>query len=290
MDRTLYGLVRLLRYRFLSVGGLLPYVLGAAVAFHQKGLFNLSVFLVGAAGIGFALLGVEAFNEFFDWQIGTDRVFQLERRPETIRTLLMGVVLFLCAFAAAVYLAFKTGMPVLAFSFAGFLAALFYLAPPVKLAYRGLGEFTIALAYGPLMTLGAYYLQTRRLDFVPLLVSVIPALLLFVICVINEVPDFFSDRIVGKRNICVRIGRRNSVRLCGVVLLILYSLIVTGLVSGILPWPGWLALVCLPVSLMFYTTGIRTCETPRTFVVAIRSMIVQYLLLLAILTSAYVIP
>ena len=83
-------LIKLIRYRFLLVAGLLPYALGTALAFHVHQTFDLYFFLVGLLGLFFALLGVEAFNEYFDWQLGTDRVFQLHPKPVTKRTFFLG--------------------------------------------------------------------------------------------------------------------------------------------------------------------------------------------------------
>ena len=44
----------------------------------------------------------------------------------------------------------------------GILLSLFYTAPPLKLVYRGLGELTTAIGFGPLMLVGAYVVQTGR--------------------------------------------------------------------------------------------------------------------------------
>ncbi len=150
MERTLTRLIRLVRYRFLLVAGLLPYGLGAAVAFHSQGQFNLFLFLIGLTGLLFVLIGVEAFNEFFDWRMGTDRVFQLNPKPVTNRTFLVGIVAFFIALIVAVFLTLKLGVTIMVLSLMGFFAAFFYLAPPLKLAYRGFGEIIIALSYGPL--------------------------------------------------------------------------------------------------------------------------------------------
>ena len=47
----LVGLIQLIRYRFLLVGGLLPYALGAALAFHVHQTFDLVFFLAGLLGL-----------------------------------------------------------------------------------------------------------------------------------------------------------------------------------------------------------------------------------------------
>lgn len=75
--------------------------------------------------------------------------------------------------------------------------------PPIRWSYRGLGEPFIFLSYGPTMTLGSYYVQVQRIDLVAALASLIPGLLIFVLAIINKIPDFYRD----KRNIVIRIEK-----------------------------------------------------------------------------------
>ena len=65
----------LVRYRFFLYAGLLPYLLGAAWAYAMAGAFDAAVFWSGLGGVVLAVIGVEAFNEYFDSRMGTDRVF-----------------------------------------------------------------------------------------------------------------------------------------------------------------------------------------------------------------------
>ncbi|MEW6376651.1 MAG: prenyltransferase [Thermodesulfobacteriota bacterium] len=290
MERTVTGLVKLLRYRFLLVAGLLPYGLGAAIAFYsQGGEFSPFLFLVGLIGLLFVLIGVETFNEFFDWMIGTDRVFQLNPKPVASRTFFVGIAGFFVALIVAIYLTLELGVAIIILSLIGFFAAFFYLGPPIKLAYRGFGEIIIALSYGPFLMLGSYYVQTQRMDVLPLSVSVIPALLLFGISILNEVPDYFQDRLVGKRNICVRIGQKNVVRLYGGITALFYTFLLVGLFSGKFPYLAWLVLVCLPISLICYISGMRTQENPHRFVSTIRYMMIHYVIVLSILITSYIV-
>lgn len=288
MGGTLSRLIELVRYRFLLIAGLVPYGLGAAIAFYSKDRFHLPLFLIGLGGLLFALIGVEAFNEFFDWTIGTDRVFQLNPKQVTHRTLLVGIAAFFVALIVAISLTIKLGVTIIILSFVGFFAALFYLAPPVKLAYRGFGEIVISLSYGPFMMLGSYYVQTQQLDVLPLLVSVIPALFLFAISILNEVPDYFQDTLVGKRNICARIGQKNVVRVYGGILILFYVFLLISLFFRGFPWFSWLTLGCLPISLMSFTIGIKNYDNPHVFVSAIRYMIIQYFIVHGILIMGYV--
>ncbi len=288
MARTFFGLIKLLRYRFLLIAGLFPYGLGTAIAFYSTKSFDLHRFLAGLGITLLALIGVEAFNEYFDWQNGSDRVFQESPRPVTKRTLVLGIVSFSIAFLITLFLSFQLGYPVIILYLIGFLAAFFYLAPPIKLSYRGLGEIDIALSYGPLLVLASYYVQTGKLALLPLGVSVIPALLLFKIAILNQVPDYFQDRLVGKRNFCVRIGRENLMKLYGIITIIFYGIILTGLYFKQIPQLVWsVPLIAFPLSLTTYLIGNKTYSEPERFLPAIRYMVINYLLISCLLIASY---
>ena len=70
-----------MRYRFFLFAGLLPYLLGAAWASGNGRHFNVAMFWSGLGGVVLAVIGVEAYNEYFDARMGTDRVFN----PTTYR-------------------------------------------------------------------------------------------------------------------------------------------------------------------------------------------------------------
>lgn len=286
MAGTFYQLVRFLRYHFLLWAGLLPYLLGSSLAATHDQRFDLELFSLGLGGLVFVLLGVEAFNEYFDWVLGTDRVFQLAPKPVTRRTFLVGLLAFGLAGLVAVYLTWRVGWPIIIIALSGFLAALFYLAPPLKLTYRGLGEAVIALSYGPLMMSGAYYLQRRQLDERTILVSLAPALLLYLVALLNEVPDYYQDKLVGKRNICVRLGRARTIKLAGGLAVLFYLLLLAGLLSGLLPRLSGLSFLALPLSLVTYLRAKRTYDTPLQFIRAIRYLLIQYVIILSILIVA----
>jgi 1,4-dihydroxy-2-naphthoate polyprenyltransferase len=273
----------LVRYRFFLYAGLLPYLLGAAWAYAVAGAFDAAVFWSGLGGVVLAVVGVESFNEYFDSRMGTDRVFNPQDLPPMSGWVLwLGIAAFAGALAVGIYLTYRGGWPILAFALLGGLAAIFYVAPPIRWAYRGLGEAVIALSYGPWMVLGSLYLHTGTLSWGALWASLVPGLLIMALAVVNAIPDYHQDRLVGKRNLVVRLGRRRGAWLYLALAGAGLSVAAIGVVARVFPVACLAALLAVPLLIQSGRIGLRTYESPRQFVPAIRAVVGCYLVAVAL--------
>lgn len=276
----------LVRYRFFLFAGLLPYLLGAAWASGMAGTFDVGMFWSGLGGVVLAVIGVEAYNEYFDARMGTDRVFNPhDVPPVTDAVFWIGTAAFGAALAVGVYLTARVGWPVFAFALLGGVAAIFYEAPPIRWSYRGLGEAVIALAYGPWMVLGSFYLHSRDISWSALLASLVPGLLIMALAVVNAIPDFHQDRLVGKRNLVVRLGRERAVWLYLILAAMGLLVVAAGVALGALPAACLVALLALPLLIASGRCAVRTFETPRQFVPAMRHMVSCYVVAVTLLTG-----
>jgi len=276
----------MVRYRFFLYAGLLPYLLGAAWAYARGGAFDPVAFWSGLAGVLFAVVGVEAFNEYFDSRMGTDRVFNpADVPPMSDAVLWLGVVAFAIAFGVGVHLTLIGGWPLLAYALLGGAAAIFYVAPPIRWAYRGLGELVIALSYGPWMVLGSLYLHTRAFSGGALLASLVPGCLIMALAVVNAIPDYHQDRLVGKRNLCVRLGRQRSVYLYLGLAAAGIAVVPIGVALRVFPALSLAALLALPLLVKSGRAAMRTYESPRAFVPAVRSIVTCYALAVLLFTA-----
>lgn len=283
--RRVLMILGMVRYRFFLYAGLLPYLLGAAWAYGIVGVFDESIFWSGLAGVVLAVFGVEAFNEYFDSLMGTDRVFNPDDAPAKSNWIFwLGVAAFAGALAVGIYLSARDGWPILGFALLGGAAAVFYVAPPVRWAYRGLGETVIALSYGPWMVLGSLYLQTRAVSLRALWASLVPGLLIMALAVVNAIPDFHQDRLVGKRNLVVRLGRRRAVRLYLALAAAGLLVVIAGVIAGVFPKLCLAALLALPLLVASARRAIHTFESPRQFVPAIRSIVSCYMVAVSLFT------
>lgn len=276
-NSMLLALCSMLRYRFFLFAGLFPYVLGQAAAFNARRVINWQRFYLGFLGIIFCVIGVELFNEYFDAREGGDRIFS-QKLPEIPQYFYMlGILAFGAALVIGLYLAFQAGCLIMVFSLLGFLAAYFYVGPPLKLAYRGLGEAVIAFSYGPLMLLGSYYLQAQRIDMSPILASLICALAMFCLAIVNEMPDYYQDKLVGKRNLVVKLGKLKAMRLLAIGLICMFFLLGLGIVSKKLPLSVTIVFLAAPWVLKSLNVARKDCDNPKVYLSAINTLVIVYL-------------
>ena len=268
----------MVRYRFFLYAGLLPYLLGAAWAYATTGTLDVPIFWSGLGGVVLAVIGVEAFNEYFDSRMGTDRIFNPDDLPPVSDAVLwIGTAAFAGALAVGVYLTVRGGWPILVFALLGGAAAIFYEAPPIRWSYRGLGEIVIALSYGPWMVLGSLYLHTKEVSWAALWASLVPAFLIMALAVVNAIPDFHQDRLVGKRNLVVRVGRRRAVWLYLILAAAGLLVAVAGVAMGAFPIACLAALLALPLLVASGRRAVHTHGIPRLFLPAMRDMVGCYL-------------
>lgn len=253
--------LRATRLPFLSAT-FIPVLIGIAIA-AGHGFFELPAALLTVVGAAAVHLGLNVANDVFDARLGADdlnvnptqysggsRVIQYGlvslRRMATISAAMyavalgIGVVLLLTRYSPAL----------LTIGVLGILLSIFYTAPPIKLVYRGLGELTTAIGFGPLMLLGAYVVQTLGvLRLEPFVASIPIALLVMLILYVNEVPDRDGDARAGKRTLPVRWPRHVVINGYTIAALGAFAVVVLGVLVGLLPIPALLAIAPLPLVL-----------------------------------------
>ncbi len=278
-----------LRYRYFIIAGIFPYSLGWAAAFGATGRADWLVGVLGLSGVVFISLGIEGMNEYFDAKLGGDRAFASIRRIRLWWHLPLGLGGFAGALAVGVCLSAMRGWAIMAFAIGGGVIALSYLMPPVHLSHRGGGEAAIAVGYGPGLTLGAFYLQTGQWSWHVALLSLVPALVMFAMALANEVPDYHGDRLVGKRNLIVRLGRRGGVVLSAAAMALCFGLIGLGVLLRVFPLGLSLCMLLIPVVFFSIRHGLKYCEQPNSYIRVIRTMILMFMAINTVAILSYII-
>jgi 1,4-dihydroxy-2-naphthoate octaprenyltransferase len=166
--------------------------------------------------------------------------------------LAISTVFYLLSLAVGVYLSVVVGWVALAIAVPGILLSYFYAAPPLKLDYRGfaLGELAIFLSFGPIPTLGAFYVLTRGLTILPLLVSLPAGILTMNVVMTHDLIFYDSYREAGKRSLTVVLGRASTERLTFVTALLAYVVVAALVVVGEVPTRCLLVFLALPLFIL----------------------------------------
>jgi 1,4-dihydroxy-2-naphthoate polyprenyltransferase len=249
-----------LRLPFLTAT-FVPVVLGTAIAWYRTGLFNPVYFVVTLAAVSFAHLGTNLTNDYYDHRSGNDeanskfspfnggsRVIQDGQIPAR-HILYAALVCFLAATVLGVYLLVATKrMAIVLFGLTGMLCGFFYTASPIRIGYHSLGELAVGFGFGPLTLMGAYWIQTFSFDVVAAMASVPVAILILLVLLINEFPDYEADRAVRKRTLVVLLGRPIAARVYLGLLLLTFAFIAVMAVAGVFPLFALVTFVTIPLA------------------------------------------
>ena len=196
------------RLKFLPQG-IMPVLLAGAVAFSGDTLqpANLVIALLAAAAVQ---VGLTMFNDTLDFIYGTDRKQTGMKNPFSggSGVLTSGLIrpkqafsailaLYFFALLCTVYLSLEVSIVVFWIALTGALISVFYSAKPFRFAYHGIGELTMFLGYGPVITTWAYYIHSAQITGEILLIGAVPGLLMWTMILINEIPDYEEDRAAG---------------------------------------------------------------------------------------------
>lgn len=271
-----------LRAPFLTAT-LVGVLTGAAAVYASTGAVPWGLFGLTLLGTMLLHLFANTANDYFDWTSGTDQANTDYIVPFTggSRSIELGLItppkllalaIALLAGAAAVGVLLMVLQPAAAAGIAvigllGAFAALFYTAPPLRLAARkGLGELFIGLTFGPLLTLGTGVVLRGALVWTDALYGVPTGLLTAAILWINEFPDIEGDRATGKMNLVATLGWE-SARGGYVAILAAAALTIIGLyAAGLAPIWALAALLTAPMAVkagrILYSTRVPAALKP----------------------------
>ncbi len=291
--------LRATRLPFLSAT-IVPVLLGIAVAALDDGFswWLAALTLVGGACVHLAL---NVANDVFDTLSGVD---EANVNPTQFsggsRVILYGLLrlrsmvqlsagLYAIGIGLGIALAAMRGWSLLWIGVAGALISLFYTAPPLRLVHRGLGEISVGLGFGPIMALGAYFVQAREYALEPLLASLPVGILIALILYVNEVPDRPADAAAGKRTLPVRLSKQGVLRGYDLAVGVTFALIIALAGTGLIARPAIIALVALPLAFPVRRALRDSYESPYALMPAMARNIQLHLATGLLLVSGYVI-
>jgi 1,4-dihydroxy-2-naphthoate octaprenyltransferase len=222
-------LVEIGRLRFLA-GGFFLYTLGSLLAISTGIDFSIVYFLFGYAIMLPAHLSLSYSNNYFDTDVdklnnptaiagGTKILINNPDLKPICKKIAIGLIILSIVLATVFVLLFSYPIIFLVFIVFGNLLGWFYSAPPLKLAYRGLGEVANMINMGLLMPGIGYWAISGNLDSFFLIFSIPFFVYGLDFMIIVETPDFEGDKKAEKKTLVTRLGRKNSYKVIIISLL-----------------------------------------------------------------------
>jgi 1,4-dihydroxy-2-naphthoate octaprenyltransferase len=292
--------LRATRLPFLSAT-VIPVGLGIAIA-GNDGAFSWWLALLTLVGACAVQLGLNVANDVFDTMSGADAAnvtpTQFSGGSRVVhyglmrmRSLaLMAVAFYAVAVAVGLFLAIDRGFwPLVGIGVAGVLISVFYTAPPLRLVHRGLGEICVGIGFGPLMVLGAYYVQAQRFTWEALYASLPVGILIALVLYMNEVPDRAGDAAAGKRTLPVRLSKEAVITGYTAAAAAAFALITAGALSGLMVRPSLIAVATIPLALRVIRGLRANYESPYTLMADMAANIKLHAFTGMLLVAGYVV-
>jgi len=244
------------------IGGLLAIgTVGLAVNYWYLALSVIGLVIAHAAN--------NMINDYFDLQVGidTDEYVRALYAPHPIlsgwlsKAQLRNAILLmnLLDLGILLFLVSVRGPLVAAFAFGGLFISVFYVAPPISLKRRGLGEPGVFLTWGPLMIGGTFFVATGTLPGWVWVASLPYAILVTTVLFGKHIDKIGPDSKMGIHTLPVILGEARARRVAQALMIAFYPIV---LGSALVGWIGpFVMLVVLGIPLLL--TVLKQFNVPR---------------------------
>jgi 1,4-dihydroxy-2-naphthoate octaprenyltransferase len=204
----------------------MPVIFGTVLAYVYGGYeFKPLLFVMAFFGMVILHSGANILSDIFDYQKGLDKEPSpvsggVVRGIISIREAWIGSVsMLIVGTALGLYLTYVSGPWLLAIGFGGLFVGTFYTTDAsFSLKYHGLGDLAVFLNFGILGSLGAYYVQSSTLSWIPVVWAIPMSLLVIAILHANNWRDINSDKAGKIFTVAALLGDKSSLRYYGLLI------------------------------------------------------------------------
>jgi 1,4-dihydroxy-2-naphthoate octaprenyltransferase len=201
-----------------------------------------------------------------------------------------GLIAFGLGIGCGLALTWLCGWTILWLGLPAVAAGFFYAGPPVRYGYVALGVVSVFVFMGPVMVGGAYYVQALTFSASSLAAAVSIGLVAAGIMHTNDLRDYDTDVLHGKRTLATWLGRRRAGVALAVMDALAFGVIIAAVIAGLLSWLVLLTLVAIPQAVIQSRTAMRETDTRQLHEVWLRGVKLHMqfgvLLIAALITSA----
>lgn len=262
----------------------MPVIFGTVLATVYGGAsLNVLHFLLAFVAMVILHGGANILSDIFDYRKGLDKVPTpvsggvvrgiISMKEAWIASILMLITGTLIGF----YLAWQTGPWLLVIGIAGLFVGTFYTTESsLSFKYNGLGDLAVFLNFGILGSLGAWYVQTSQLSWIPVIWAVPMSILVIAILHANNWRDIKSDTTGRIITVASLLGDKKSLRYYGFliygpfVIVLLLILVPYFLFPGLtaMPFTFLITIAALPLAIKLWKKALNreNPEQPLDFI------------------------
>ncbi|WP_206483911.1 prenyltransferase [Thalassotalea sp. G2M2-11] len=255
MQNNIFSIIPAIRPPFLFLAPICV-CYGAAIAAFEGQAVNADTLTLALIGAVLALISVNCFNEYQDYQSGLDSNTKrtpfsggsglLVKHPALAQRVNRLAYLSLSlTFCIGLYFAYQIGLIIIPVGLLGIAIIYFYTShlnqsPFACLIAPGLG-------LGVLIPFGSYFVLTHNVMTQHIILLIIPFLLINNLLLLNQYPDIEADKQAGRRHFPIQFGVNISNWVyAGFSLLAIVFLLIAVLLLGL---PKLLLVAIVPMSL-----------------------------------------
>lgn len=167
--------------------------------------------IIALIGIVSAHLATNLFDDYVDYKVLPEnsqrcKCAYIKDGKATLNSVLKVVIIYLLiASICGFFLFLRCGFPVIGLAIVGGIIALIY----AKLSQRGLSEFAVGIAFGPLLFEGTYFVMTKNFSLEAFILSLAVVMFTIGLMYVHTILDFEGDMCAHKKTLVCRIGNKN---------------------------------------------------------------------------------
>ena len=200
-------------------------------------------------------------------------------------------ILALIAVLLSIPIILYAGLIVILLGLIAFFVSFFYTAPPLNLGARGFGEIDVFVSFF-MMSFFSFFVIVQELNIQMILIATIVGLSVALMRIVDETSGYEAHLKAGEKDVCVRFGLENAVRIVTGTLVIVYAL---SLLLSAFDYAYLLLFLSLPFAVKTVTylndrkdqfRFVRPAPEVFKFVFAHQLLIIVSLIVQTVLTSA----
>ena len=244
---------RVIRVKFL-LASVIAVCLGLAINWWQTQTIDITYAILTFVGVMALHASVDLLNDYWDFKRRIDTKTQRTKfsggtgvlpegllKPNNVYK--AGIIFLIIGSVVGGYFILEKGVTIAIILTFAIISIYFY---STKIVDSGLGEIFVAIK-GTMIVLGTFFVQTSHITTEPILGGIVVGTLSSLVLFVNSFPDFEADKAGGRKTLVIMLGKKKAASIVWIFPIIVYSIIILGALTHILPILSLITLLTIPL-------------------------------------------